>query len=435
MLKYHLCNLFKKNVLLITLNVLAIILCFYLLNAMGIIEHIHKTVFFCPDSREYFDYAKWISGNNGVCNPYRTFFYPLVLLFAEKAEGTCGIWYLQIFLWLCSCNLIYLTVLRYTGKKTLAVFSFILTASNISLIVYTAFALTEIITFFMLSVFAFSFTLSKWNNKNNLLMFFILFVISTLASIKPLFQIIWYAAILIILISQLRKIINKPLMILFLLLASTPVITQTVINKMMFNTFRSTSIADLNIRDYFYRKTRFYIAKNTIPYAQIDQYFGALPDSVVKKQKYEISLLSNSEIIKVLLTHWKYSLVVYQNNLVDYNLKAANQLMLINTDTLKYGMWTKTYNKSFYYIHLIMLCIWIYYLFSNFKRRTSLEYLYVLLCGVLSNYILYTSGITFYAGDRLIVSAIGIWGSLYVVLIYLVFEKNEFLKKIRFAKF
>lgn len=271
-------------------------------------------------------------------------------------------------------------------------------------------------------------------------MFFILFVISTLASIKPLFQIIWYAAILIILISQLRKIIHKPLIILFLLLASTPVITQTVINKMMYNTYRNTSIAALNLRDYFYRKTQFYIENNTIPYAQIDnQYFlypGALPDSVVKKQKYEISLLSNSEIIKELLTHWKYSLVVYQNNLVDYNLKAANQSIPINADNLKYRMWTKIYNTSLYYIHIIMLCIWIYYLFSNFKRRTSLEYLYVLLCGLLSNYILYTSGITFWAGDRVIVSAIGIWGSLYVVLIYLAFEKNEFLKKeIRFAKF
>jgi len=74
LLKYHLCNLFKKNILLITLNVLAIILCFYVLNAIGIIEHIHETVFSGPDSRQYLDYANWISGNNGVCDPYRTFF-------------------------------------------------------------------------------------------------------------------------------------------------------------------------------------------------------------------------------------------------------------------------------------------------------------------------------------------------------------------------
>ena len=330
----------NRNCLLILLSLAACTFYFIILNRLGSMEYIRGSLYFTSDSNEYREYTKWISGESDYCSQMRTFFYPLILLISTKLMGFYGIWYVHFIFWIVACDLIFLTTYNITKKKTIAAISFILAASNISIIVYTTHALTETTVFFLLSILVY--ILSDIRKKYHKLsyQFGLILIISILGATKPIYQIIWYITIVTFLILQIKTVIKKPFIIALILLASTPVIMQKSISKIKFGSFSNAQAADYNLKDYLYRKTKFYVDNDSIRTDEINKQFNVLSDSIHAIQTKQINMLSNVEIIKYLVKHPFKTITVFWKNIYE-NIGSGNPYISKPSNRSLYK-WTET---------------------------------------------------------------------------------------------
>jgi hypothetical protein len=410
----------NRNKLILLLSILAGIFYFIIIQNLGSIDFIKSSLYFTKDSLEYKSYADWISGNSETGIFYRTFLFPLLIFISEKLLGFYGIWIFQFVFWLTGCILVFQTMLRLTRRNDLSMLSFVIVVSNISLIVYTAHALTETSTFFLLTLLMYLLTFAGKEHKKPFILLSIIFVLAALAAIKPLFQPAWYFGIIVIIIVHFNLIIYKPQLILIFILASSPVIIQKSINKINTGSYSSTKIADNTLRYYLYKKVKFYtdINKNQ----QINRNFNELPDSAQTSLNSNVSKVEKADMMKYLLSHPIASLKVYWENIHE-NLGSGNPYIDRRKNHVL-SKWTENINHNFiFYIHLLMTFLWIYYIARNFKNH-SIESHFILIGGLLTFYILYSSGISFWAGNRLIIPAIAVWSVLYPLMVYKFFTSR-----------
>jgi hypothetical protein len=426
----------RQNSLLIFLSAIAIIFYFLILNQPSLPDIVRKSLYSTGDAQEYRDFTKWLSGLSDYCNPNRPFLYPLIILLSTKLMGYLGVWYIQIGFWLSACILIYLTTFRMTGQKIFAAVSFILAASNISLLYYTIHALTEISIFFFLSVLIFLFTSIQ---KSKLNFIYIILVLSLLVAIKPGYQPLLYLAIVLVLIFKTKTILKNPIMMLWLLLALAPVLIQKMINKTEHGTFSNTQIADLTLRDYLFRKVKFCVENDSVKGEHLEQKFSNVPDSVRAIQSKQMAKITNTEIYVYLLKHFPVSWQVYNNN-VEGNIKSGNFYIDYQKSPGLYK-WVEKQNQKYYFkFHKYMFWLLLLFLVFSIRKRFSGVYLFILFGSAVSFYILLSSGISFWSGDRLVVPAIAAWASLYPVLIYFSFsliktKVNLFLRNTKKDKY
>ncbi len=406
----------KKNRILIALIFLATLFYFFIIDQLGGFSFISSSLFSTGDSQEYLQYSRWIGGDGGYSNEGRTFFYPLLILASTKLAGSYGIWFLQFLLWLSACIIIYITVNKVTNNISLAIISFLLAICNISLVVYTAHALTEITAFFLLSLLSYLLSVSKGRPQK----ISFIFCLSVLVAVKPQYLIILSIFLLIILLVNVHEIIRKPLILLLVILSLSPVIIQVGINKIKHNTFSITQIADVTVRDYFYRKTKYFVENNTS--AEVLKEFESLPESEVQIQKKDASQRDTKKIILYLLKNPKQSMIVYWDNLMD-NFRSGNPY-INNNHTLK--KLSQNINTNFISkIHLVMFLFWIFFLSVRFSFFKTAGFQFILWNGILTFYLLFTSGITFWTGDRIIVSATSLCCILYPCMVYLFIRKDQ----------
>ena len=101
-------------------------------------------MFSTPDSLSYLNVSKWIeTGNVTNSIEIRPFLFPLLLFICLKI-GYFTIWFLHLIFWIISYNLIYQTVVSITNNKIYSVLPVLIFVTNISLIVISFHALTEL---------------------------------------------------------------------------------------------------------------------------------------------------------------------------------------------------------------------------------------------------------------------------------------------------
>jgi hypothetical protein len=409
---------YKKNFIIILLTSLGVLFYFLIFYQIGSFENLKFSLYATGDSREYGEYADWLRGRTTYFNAYRTYFFPLIILISRAIWGYYGIWIIQFIFWISACILIYRTVMRFSGNQLLACISFLVATTNVSLIVYTTHALTEISTFFFLSLFAFSLSYIRIEEKNIKNIIPAIFIISVLTTLRPVFQIYWYLMILIALICNLKSYTRKPILFLALVAALIPTLVQLSINKINDGTFSNTKIAEHNLRYYMYKEVR-YNEEMTgkIPY-------NDLPDSIHRQLKIQASKIEKQEIVNYLLHHPKKTISVFLSHIRE-NLTRGNPYIDRNKN-YELSKWVENTNNNFiFYLHIIFLIIWIYYIIKHFKSFPK-NYLGIFSGGILLFYILISSGIANWSGDRLVVYTVAIWAVLYPVLIYdLITSKNR----------
>jgi len=417
-MQFSIYNFLRRSTIIVILSFGAGIFYFIIIQQLGSAEFIRDSLFFSGDAQEYKAYANWISGGDTFI-PYRTFFYPLLIFISEMFLGFYGIWILQFGFWLAGSILVFQTTMRLTGKKILAGLSFVIVVSNISLIVYTAHALTEVTTFFFLTLFINLVTGSEKDKLFNLLG--LIFILSVLATVKPLFQFIWYIGIILILIFQFKSILLRPILILLLLISASPVIVQKSINKIMNGSYSSSEIADNTIRHYLYKKVKFSVDSDKSQ--DKTRNFDDLSETDQDSLNHAVSHDGKMRIFTYLISHPITTFSVYCDN-IHQNLSSGNPY-IDRKKNYSLAKWTENVNNNFiFYIHLIMTLFWIYYVLSNYRKSEPL-WNFILISGLLTFYILYSSGISFWAGNRLIIPAIAIWSVLYPLIIYSIFFNRK----------
>lgn len=414
----------NKNKILFLLIGLASVFYWYIIHTLGGLDFVRNGLYSTPDSLEYKEYADWIAGRIESNSPKRTFFYPLLILVSDALMGYLGIWILQFLFWICGCVLVFETMMRLTYRPGLALLSFLLAASNISLIFFSAYALTELATFFFLSLLMHLLARYYKDLRNLRLGTALLFVLSILAAIRPVFQPLWYLIVIVFLLLQTRQLLRQPLFLLLIILALSPVLIQKAINLKNYGSGSSTEIANINLRNYFYRKVNFTVESPS------PREFNHLPDSVHVAMQAAIEHVGKEEIMEYFLEYPGTTLWVYWDN-VRENLRSGNAY--INRETNRsLWKWTQNTNQNFvFFIHLVMTLLWLIYLVLFFRPGNKASR-FVLFSGLVLFYLLYTTGVTYWAGDRLVLPTLSIWSILYPFLVFIIgFQRQHKANSIR----
>lgn len=396
-------------VLLAALNALAIAFYFWLLHSVGQLAHHDTLLYSTTDAGEYRDYSTWIGGTGGYCNPNRTYFYPLLLLISHSIGGMTGIWIMQFLSWLLACNLCFLAVLHMGSGRIAATVAFLLVATNISSVCITMQALTETTVLLLLALLTYLFSSHLQRFKTTAFGFKIILLLSVLFAVKPFYQLPMLAAIVLFLIYHFRALLKRPVLFLLLLLCCSPALVQYTVSKITYDTFNSDKIADINLRYYFLNKTNYLVEH---PGQDLDR-FNYLGDSTYSARKKQLDTYSKTAIWSYIGAHLPQAWVVFRDDLRLNITSGYPYIDAVAHDKLYQWSWRT--NKFFYNLHhLAFFALLLFFLLAIRRKKTPLDF-WLFTLATISFLVLLVTGITFWAGDRLIIPAIGIWSVLYVV--------------------
>jgi hypothetical protein len=233
----------------------------------------------------------------------------------------------------------------------------------------------------------------------------ILFLVSLLAATKPVYQVTWYIAVISFLFFSFREL-KRPVTILLFLLSMMPVFVQKAIGMATHDTLSSTQIADSNLKKYLYRKTKHYVDNRTISDFNTDGPFHAIELKATEN-------ISTQEAMMFLVKHPKETILTFIANLND-NV-GAGYPYIDSSKHITIAKWAGFLNKVLMYLHIPIFLTWLFFLWRN-RKKNDAQTAFILLSGVLLYYIYLTSGLVFWAGDRLIAPALSAWVCCYLVM-------------------
>jgi hypothetical protein len=394
-------NLYLLNLILIS---------FYFILFFALKININKTLMFSTfDSSTYLSVANWIQGSSAAnYTMIRPFLYPLVLVICYNGFGPFGLWLFQFLCWIFSINFLFLAIRRITGNSALSFIGAGLFALNCSFFMLTFHALPEVLTTFLLSFLVFIISCNFHNFRT--LAFFqrTLLILVLLAIVKPVFYFVLVFLLLVIFpIYYLKENLRRPKKFLISLLILIPLFIQIGIMKYRFNTFGVSEIGGNTFRDYFFAQGLQNI--NNITYE----------DAVHQAQTH-----SGNEQISYILAHKKSYLKSYLGNLYD-NIDA--EPVLLESPVLYKPLYRFTTNLNTIYLvlHLLFLIPLIFVIVNSARKRKYRDVVLFLWMAALLYYILLTSGISFWQGDRLVLPSLPLWITLYILITnYLSFRQN-----------
>ena len=364
--------------------------------------HINRTtLFFSHDSITYLNVTHWIQGvSNTMDSQIRPFLYPAILLVLYEGIGSVGLWFFQFLCWIISINFIFLSIKHLSKRSCFGFLGSSVATLNFSFLLLTFHALPEVLTTFLLSVYVFfiSTNIKKWRD----LEFFhgSLLILVLLVVIKPLFYLMVLFTLLVVLpLFYLRKYFRKPRKFIVLFLILTPLILQVAIMKIKYDSFTVSEISGNTFRDYFFAQGLQHI--DHIKY-----------EEAVREAQH----FSASEQVKFILSHKLLYLTLYAGNLKG-NIDAEPVFLEVPVHYKSLYKFTSNLNTFCFYLHLLFLVPVFFTLATTIIRR---EYDFTFLFFCLSfplYYILLTSGISFWQGDRLVLPGLPLWIFLYFFVI------------------
>jgi 4-amino-4-deoxy-L-arabinose transferase-like glycosyltransferase len=367
-----------------------------------------ETMFASVDARTYLDTGKYyLEGYESPFAEIRPFMYSCIVYLTYTLGGTSLLWFFQFIFWLGTVILTWKTVLYLTKKKTIAAISVALILVNFSFAALTLHAITEVITAFILSLAAYQITRNVHSLKSPGIAIQLIFLLVLLTVIKPVFEVPLYFVLLIIFPAfWARRVLKTRKYTLLFCMALVPLIFQISVIKTQFQTFRVSRISNNTFTEYLFAQG---IERNE-KISREDAVAKAYAMSPEEKSEYfrknipdYLALLTGNikgNITGIpLFLHYPFQ---YKKNSVTLYMEAVNKTVLI-----------------FHYFAIILLIINSVILIKN------KNYPHLVLILTLSGLILYyltTSGISFWQGDRLVISVLPVWAILYPVMGWLLYS-------------
>jgi len=398
----------EKVVWLLSLNLLAITVHFFVIQKLGFPGKIQDLFFSTQDAQEYKAMGEWLFGDQRQsCSATRPFLFPLLVKLALSSGSIYGAWFMQFSLWLVSLNFIY-TATKILLNKYWAAIAFTIMLLNFSLITLTLHGLTEVMVVFILSCFLrFIATRSDqikepgfWHNT--------LLLLSLLAVVKPVYAILLYVTLIIYLCFAFwNPSFRKWKSILLVTVSLIPFLMQLSIMKLEHGEFSISRIGEITLRDYYYAK--FYADTHRIPF---DLAKGPAEKDILQV-KEQIQKIPATEIIPRITAEPLLAVKIYTEILL---LNLTPPCTLINLDTNReLYLWTYTTNAFYYHAHKVMLLLVpLFFLLQRKNKNVLVPALFLILPLLL---ILLTSGITYWQGDRVILPSLPLFIVLYSYVI------------------
>jgi len=406
--KYNLIFFSKKQqVYIFKLNVVLIAF-YFLFAAVWLNTSIDSLLFSTTDSKEYLLVSKEFFKFSEIgFSATRPFLYPLIILLSSSIYGFKALWFIQFIFWLASLNFIYLSVFKTTQKVNLSLFAVFIMALNFSLIALTYHALTEVTTVFLVSgmIYFITHNVEKYNSLfflRGILLFFAL-----LSSVKPLFAIPSYIFICFYIFYLLKFSRKKFIDLAFMVLVISPLIIQLTLMKIKYDKVIVSEISSLTLKRYL-------IAQGLE--AQYNRHNNVKKDWAYFVNKGEH--LTNKEMYDELISNYTLYNHLLINNIKD-NLNGYPTFLLFpeKISNVFFGSLMQTMNKATRNIHVFFIIPVLFMILLSFRNKKYLDLSILIGFTALLYYIIFTSGISFWAGDRLLIITLPLWIFLYSYIV------------------
>jgi hypothetical protein len=373
----------------IILNLLLIAVYFFAFS--GLTTGINAaTMFSTNDALSYLDVANLgteLSGTDALA--IRPFLYPLIIALFYKTLGAYGLWSLQFLSWMAAANFLFLSVKKLSNNIA-AFIAALLFAINLTCITLTLYALTETITI-MLLCFLLHFITNAIEKRNELgFIHRLLLILVLLTVIKPLFYPVVLLVVVVALpISYFRQYRRSGKKLLILLLVLSPMLLQQTFMKIRYGQFKVSLISDITIRDYFLADG--FAAVNNI----------SRDSALIAVNKFDPHTVNRyimdhpADFKDVFLVNLKNNCDGYPQYL-DYP---------VNTGNKSYISFMMSMNDLYYRLHFIFIPLVLLVVFLLVRSKRINELILLIISLLLSWYILLSSGISTYQGDRLTITA------------------------------
>lgn len=385
----------KKNNIFFIIFFLFQLISYFLLVKNNLLR-LDRILYSSPDSISYRATSDWILGlsKDSSSFVYRPFFYPL-LLGLRHLFTNYSIWILQIIMLISSSIFVYKAIVNKYSNRLFGFIGYMLMTTNITLLFLTTHALTEITSTFLVSVWVYIFSMSRWDRMQNK-DYFLVLLLSTLTVTKPVFSIMLYVSIFLLCIKSiiLKRVNYKSLVILLFCLL--PVIVQSTMMKNTFNTWEISRIGSYTVRAYLI--SRAYALENN------------LGDNLIVANKI-VGKMNDKQLYGYIGAHFPTIVKIYIRSTFMWNILERTNFSKSKT-ILDISQFI---NYLYFFIHLIMglfSCIYLFTKKINLRDKAQYVILYIFFLT-----IVLSAGISFWQGDRLVVISLPIWIVAYSLIL------------------
>ena len=395
--------MFSKSALFLKkhdyLFIVLILLSFYFLivTSLGYLGNLNQLLFSMPDAQSYLSVGKWILGATDPVNPLiRPVLYPALLDFFLAVGGNYAVWGFQFVLWILSGTLLYRSIKSSTGNLFLAGAGLILYAGNLTLLLLTLHALTEITTVFLLVILV-SVVLARSTVDVRYYWTLILFILSLLTITRPVFLPLWAIVLLyslVILIGRTKPGRRRTFFVC-VCLASLPVVFQLALMVVNFHQFTISNIGPTTLKTYFLARV-----------------YGVINSLSLTQARGVIATWGPGQVVGYLWDHAGTSVLVYFKTILENFLSRSN---FTNSPAshIYIAIYMRLVNILYFTGHIIML-LPIIVVLSNRLRKKDWADVELMVSLLLPIWLIFmSSGISFSQGDRLILPALPICIVLY----------------------
>jgi hypothetical protein len=385
----------RRIAVVVALNLVAAAMYGLVAAQMGFFSHMSDTLFSSPDSLGYRDVGNWLFGAipNPVESLHRPFLYPLLLGAALRIGGDPTIWILNLLLWLGTVNVTAAAIWRMTGRPLLGAIVFLVLATNVSLIVLSFQALTELTVAFLESIWILGLALSALPPSRPRDIAVLLLPISLLTVVKPAYQIELLVALLLLAIIIRRLPRGRALAAAVVAACCIPIAFQLGLNAAANHVVSLSSTGDAEVRGYYVSQV----------YASIN----GLPDDLVEARKVVYGW-SNGQVVSFLVDHPRPAIGTLVSNLHSNLTSSSNFIDPGKTPLLAAAV--RDTNRASLRLHLIFLPVVALAIWLRRDVRLVLLYAFALV-------LILVPSLIFDQGDRYIEMALPLWAAAYALAV------------------
>lgn len=376
----------RRVAVIVALNLIAAAVYAFVAAQVGFFSHMSDTLFWSPDSHSYRDVADWLFGGpNTVQSTHRPFLYPLLLGASQRIAGGWGIWALNFMSWLVTLNVTAGAAWRMTGRMWMGGIVFLVLATNVSIIVLSFQALTELVTLMLESVWILGLALSSIPPAKPRDFAMLLLPMALLAVVKPSYQLELFAALLLLGITIWRLGRGRVLAIAAVAACCIPIAFQLGLNAIGNHFVGLSSTGEVELRDYYV--------------AQVYAELNGLPDDLATARA-TVDTWSTAQMADFLRNHSSLAARTLVTNLHD-NLAAPSNFV---DPARNHFLWSlvRDTNRLYLRLDLIFIPIVALALWRRRDVRLLLLYLFALVL-VLVPSLIYDQG------DRYVNMAVPFW--------------------------
>ncbi len=386
---------------------LGMVLCLFAYIAycflFGLHGRLESVLFQSPDSPGYRAVADWIyhGGSMPGSAAKRPYLYPLMLgLPLMVSPG--AVWFMNICCWLGSIFLVSRAAWKLSGSRIVILIVWLAFSVNLSLMDLSLRALSELPLLFILSLWVFKLVHVDFENPRvvDIVSIVLLMVAATL--VKPLFQLhVLLLLVVLPLIPSVRRLFRRrPLHLLVgVLLALMPLVPQLLIVHSITGKFALSTAGSEELKRYIIPE---FVLRLESPLSWGDR------RQMIEETREKISDWTGGDCIRLVAQHplvFTKLLVenILRDNLMEGSMTSGDQPLVF--------VLSKLHNTLVTLLHIYMMPLILLIVLAQGIKTPELI---LLILAVSAAVIFVTSGIVFWAGDRIIVIAEPLWLTAYL---------------------